>query len=118
MARQRAVREGKALGRLGWNYLFCIQVQFLNNRDKTRVLADTVISCMLHFVKHIVALRMLGELMEFLAYFGIRNFTGEERKRWSAALPLSKNYMTSVIAVCGGFLRLPNSACLLPPYRI
>ena len=47
MTRQRAVREGKALGRLGWNYLFCIQVQFFNNRDKTRVLADTVISCML-----------------------------------------------------------------------
>lgn len=88
MARQRAVREGKALGRLGWNYLFCIQVQFLNNRDKTRVLADTVISCMLHFVKHIVALRMLNELMEILAYFGIDLCVNQERREMFAMVIL------------------------------
>ena len=79
MARQRAVREGKALGRLGWNYLFCIQVQFLNNREKTRILADTVISGMLHSVKHIVALRMLGELMEILAYSGMNRCINPKR---------------------------------------
>ena len=88
MARQRAVREGKALGRLGWNYLFCIQVQFLNNREKTRVLVDTVISCMLHFVKHIVALRMLGELMEILAYFGIDLRVNQERREMFAMVIL------------------------------
>ena len=76
--------ERKTLGRLGWNYLFCIQVQFLNNRDKTRVLADTVISGMLHFVKRIVALRMLGELMEILAYFGIDLRVNQERREMFA----------------------------------
>ena len=48
----------------------------------------------------------------------VRVFTREERKRWSVALPIPKNYTASVIAVCGGFLRLPSSACLLPPCRI
>ena len=32
----------------------------------------------------------------------VRIFTKEERKRWSAALPIPKNYTASVIAVCGG----------------
>ena len=38
--------------------------------------------------------------------------------RWSEALPTPKNYTASVIVVCGGFLRLPSSACLLQPCRI
>jgi len=48
----------------------------------------------------------------------VRIFTREERKRWSEALPILKNYTVSVIAECGGFLRLPNRACSLPPCRI
>ena len=48
----------------------------------------------------------------------VRIFTREEKRRWSVALPTPKNYTVSVIAACGGFLRLPSSACLLPPCRI
>ena len=39
---------------------------------------------MLHFVKRIVALRMLGELMEILAYFGIDLRVNQERREMFA----------------------------------
>lgn len=64
----------------GRNYLICVQLQFLGNRAKTRVLADAVISGMLHFFKHIVAMRMLSEFMEFLAVFGIDLCVNQERR--------------------------------------
>ena len=48
----------------------------------------------------------------------VRILTREESKRRNAALPIPKNYTASVIAVCGGFPRLPSSASSLPPCRI
>ena len=48
----------------------------------------------------------------------VKILTREESKRRNAALPIPKNYMASVIAVCGGFPRLPRSASSLPPCRI
>lgn len=40
------------------------------------------------FVKHIVALRMLGELMEILAYFGIDLCINQERREMFAVVVL------------------------------
>ena len=48
----------------------------------------------------------------------VRILTREESKRRNAALPIPKNYTASVIAVCGGFPRLPSSASSLPACRI
>ena len=48
----------------------------------------------------------------------VKILTREESKRRNAALPIPKNYTASVIAVCGGFPRLPSSASSLPPCRI
>lgn len=61
-------------------YLVCVQLQLLGNRSKTRVLANSVIAAVFHFLKHIVAMRMLGEFMKILAVFGIDLCVNQERR--------------------------------------
>ena len=56
---------------VGEDNLFCVLIQSFNNRNKTGVFADGIVSFVLQFVKHIVAICVFCEFMEILVFLGI-----------------------------------------------